>query len=255
MFPEIYDLTFRLEENYWWYVGRREIICTLMDQFAPQFRDASGQKNGNFNVLDYGCGTGIMLGVLENYGRVWGVDFSEHSVEFCRKRGHENVNLLTGPESMAFDPGFFGVITLLDVLEHVHEEVDLLEKLKTLLNPKGRLFVTVPAYQWLWSGEDYVSQHLRRYTKKSLENVLRQAGFDLIKTSYFNSWLLLPQAAVIIFKKIAKRDALFETDIMEVPKWANWTLTQIFSSEKFFLKRGSFPFGGSILGIATPMDA
>ena len=252
MLPETYNCVFRFEENYWWYVGRRAITRAFLERIVPGIYEASGNTRDNFNVLDYGCGTGIMLGMLERYGRVWGVDVSEHSVEFCRKRGQKNVSLMTASHSMPFDPGFFSVIALLDVLEHVHEEVDLLQQLRLLLGPEGRLVVTVPAYRWLWSGEDYVSQHLRRYTKKSLEKVLRMAGFHPLKTSYFNFWLFPLQAAITGFRKVFKRGALYETDIQELPKWLNWTLARVFSSEKTFLRRGSFPFGGSIICIASP---
>src|SRR5262249_13575002 len=143
-------------------------------------------------ILDYGCGTGLNLCWLSTLGTVYGLDTSERGVAFCTQRGlsqvaHWNGSLSNGPPcGQPFD-----LITMLDVLEHIDDDVAILKQLGTWLKPEGILLVTVPAYEFLWSGEDYVSDHKRRYTKRRIAHVFRQTGYEIVKLSYFNT-LLLP---------------------------------------------------------------
>ena len=65
-----------------------------------------------------------------------------------------------------------------------------------MVAPGGALLVTVPAYQWLWSGHDEINHHHRRYTRRSLQRVAEQAGWEQVRTTYFNS-LLLPVAILL----------------------------------------------------------
>ncbi|MFN3781699.1 MAG: class I SAM-dependent methyltransferase, partial [Candidatus Kapaibacteriota bacterium] len=112
----------------------------------------------------------------------------------------------------------------------------------------GKLVVTVPAYQWLWSNHDVLHMHRRRYTKKHLLRVLNQSGFQVIYISYFNFFLFIPA----VIKRFSSKKSNLENQppVDPVSNSVNKVLTKIFLFEKFFLPRVRFPFGLSIIAIA-----
>src|SRR6185312_3944233 len=84
----------------------------------------------------------------------------------------------------------FDFAVTLDVIEHLEDDLGALRELRRTVVPGGALLVTVPAYQWLWSGHDEINHHHRRYTRGSLQKVAEQAGWHQQRTTYFNSLLL-----------------------------------------------------------------
>src|SRR3989337_2222779 len=83
------------------------------------------------------------------------------------------------------------LVTLLDVLEHT-DDVKTLKEAHRILNNRGLLLLTIPAYQWMWSNWDVVLNHRRRYTKRQIEELLKNHGFEVVKCTYLYSFLLLP---------------------------------------------------------------
>jgi SAM-dependent methyltransferase len=98
------------------------------------------------------------------------------------------------------------VVTAFDVLEHVDDDVGTLRTLASLLAPGGQIVLTVPAYAWLWGGEDVISQHRRRYTMSSLRGAVRAAGLWVRFASYFNAAILPGVAAVAWARRLVRRD-------------------------------------------------
>ncbi len=74
---------------------------------------------------------------------------------------------------------------LFDVLEHIEDEAAALKLIHSVLEPSGRLFLTVPSYQFLHSSEDDVAGHFRRYTIPRLRRVLAGSDFRIEFSSYF----------------------------------------------------------------------
>ncbi len=97
---------------------------------------------------------------------------------------------------MPFADDSFDLAVSLDVIEHLEDDLAALRELRRTVAPGGALLVTVPAYQWLWSGHDEINHHHRRYTRRTLQRVAEQAGWSQVRTTYFNS-LLLPVAIVL----------------------------------------------------------
>src|SRR5437016_2730592 len=111
-----YRITYEMEGKHWWFVGRRKIIESFVDQVC---RDIAKRRS---RILDVGCGTGANLQMLANYGVAEGVDVSPEALEFCRARGLSKVKL--GPaEALPFEDTSFDLVTGLDVVEHLDDDV------------------------------------------------------------------------------------------------------------------------------------
>lgn len=107
------------------------------------------------------------------------------------KRGLKNVVCAT-VEGANFRPGSIGAAGLFDVVEHIEDDVAFLRSLHSLMRPGGRLYLTVPAFQMLWSSEDDYAGHHRRYSTRTLTGSLNKAGFEVEYISYFFWFLTLP---------------------------------------------------------------
>jgi len=241
----IYDLMFEAENSYWWYVARQKII---FEQIKIILKDCRTDKGESPKILDYGCGTGNNLLKFKNLFQIFGMDVSKQAVQYCHQRGLKSVieidqdREILNPFGVSFD-----MITLLDVLEHIPDDVKALKNITRLLNYHGTVFVTVPAFEFLWSGEDYVSAHIRRYTKSTLLRVFYEAGIEVEKISYFNTILFPLQAAAICWNRLVYPKSMYNTNIKRLPDMLNSLLSLIFSIEAQFLKVFRLPFGGSIM--------
>lgn len=245
MDAEIYPLTYRLEQDYWWYRGRRAVI---LGQTAALLAPVA--IRGRPRILDFGCGTGINLLHLAGLGDAFGMDASPQAIDFCRRRGLRQV-AWSDPQRPPGEENPFGgpfdLLTLLDVLEHLPDDRQALRGLTSLLKPGGLLLVTVPAYRFLWSGEDVVSHHLRRYRGRELALVIRQAGFEIIKQRYFNFFLFPGQVATTLWGRWFVPDFMRRSTLKPLAPGVNQVLTKLFSAEAGLLGRIPFPWGGSLL--------
>ncbi len=245
MDARLYEDFARLEDNHWWFTGRRSVVREVLRRRLPNGR--------SLRILDVGCGTGGMLAMLREFGDVEGMDASDQALSHARRRVGEGVPLYRGQLPDGIPAGrTYDVITAFDVIEHIPDAVGALSAVKRALAQDGTLVCTVPAYQFLWSKHDELNQHQRRYTAALLERHLRAAGFSVFWQSYFNSFLFPPIAAVRLARKIVpERDG--GTDLGEAPGPINRLLDAVFSAERFVLSRARFPFGVSLLALARPV--
>jgi 2-polyprenyl-3-methyl-5-hydroxy-6-metoxy-1,4-benzoquinol methylase len=242
---EIYQLTFEQEEKFWWYQARRRII---LDQLDPLLKEFAGRPD----LLDVGCGTGINLVSFSEKTNAFGIDASREALLFCKKRGLKKIALMDPSISKSKKNPFdrtFQIITLLDVLEHIELDEQYLASITNWMTEDGFIMLTVPAYQWLWSGEDAVSFHARRYSAQRLISVVERSGLNIQKLSFFNTILFPMQAAAIFLKKTFFPKSMNQTNVQPLPDWLNSCLERIMSFETWLLRRFNLPFGGSILCI------
>jgi SAM-dependent methyltransferase len=236
-----YELqTHRAEDRHWWYQGRRRVLERTIERLGlPE--DA--------RILDAGCGSGRNMVELARHGVVTGVELSGTSVQLARERGAGEV-LEGSVMDMPFDDGAFDLSVSLDVIEHLEDDVGALRELRRVTRPGGALLVTVPAYQWLWSGHDEVNHHHRRYSRRALLAAAQSAGWRLERSTHFNS-LLLPAAILLRalerFKPSTTKSSL---DLWVPPAPLNWALRQPLNLEAAVLGRGgSIPAGLSLLAV------
>ncbi|MGO9449195.1 MAG: class I SAM-dependent methyltransferase, partial [Solirubrobacteraceae bacterium] len=195
-----------------------------------------------------GCGSGRNMLELARLGSVTGVELSGTSVALARERGVGEV-VEGSVLEMPFADDSFDLAVSLDVIEHLEDDLTALRELRRTVAPGGALLVTVPAYQWLWSGHDEINHHHRRYTRRSLQRVAQQAGWVQERTTYFNS-LLLPVAIVL---RVLDRFASAATtesslDLWVPPAPVNWLLERPLTLEAAVIGRGGrIPAGLSLL--------
>lgn len=249
MQKEFYTEYYQVEDKHWWFVGRRQIILTLLDQ---RFRLGSQDHN----ILDVGCGTGTMLTYLARYGKVVGIDADAAAISFCRDRGLQNVLQYDGLR-FPFEDSRFDLVTMFDVLEHIEDDNFALREILRVLKPSGTFMLTVPAYPILWGAQDEISQHKRRYVASQLRAKLKNSCFSIDKLSYFNSFLFPGIAAVRLLRRVLKTGRTSAADLksdftLTKGRGAlNSLLSSLFGLERYVVAGPGFPFGISIIAIAN----
>jgi SAM-dependent methyltransferase len=227
------------DERHWWYRGRRRVLRAELDRLGiPAGAD----------ILDAGCGSGRTLDELADYGSVAGVDVSAEAVTAAQARGHEDV-VQAAIEQLPHAAGRFDLITCLDVIEHVPDDVAALRELRRVTRPGGRLLVTVPAYPALWSSHDERNLHFRRYRRRALATAAAAAGWKRVRDTHFNALLLVPAAAV----RLAERAGLTPragSDLDRTPPVLDRLLERPLEIEAALLRRGCrLPAGLSLLAV------
>lgn len=233
----LYQDLYTLEEIHWWHRAKRELISSVLKR--------------NFNkerkILDVGCGTGKNLETFSRFGTAWGIDISQEAINFCKKRGLNNV-LLGNITKIPFPKHHFDYVTALDVLEHV-DDTKALTEIYRVLRPEGIVIITVPAFPKLWSRWDDVLFHKRRYTKFTLKKVLRKNGFIVSQISYTYSFLYLPALVIRWVKSIIYRDH-YPSDFRLSNPLINSLLSFACLIERLLILHINIPFGTSIIAVA-----
>jgi SAM-dependent methyltransferase len=230
------------DRAHWWFLGRRAVILAEMARRLPA---------GRVRLAELGCGSGGILEALGRFGTAVGVEMDPVLRERARERGLD-VRAGALPDAIPLELGRWDVVCLFDVLEHVADEAGVLAACRRLLAPGGRLFVTVPAYAWLWSRHDELLGHRRRYTARGLRQVTERAGFAVERLTYFTTLLAPPIVAVRLARAVLRRPG---HDLTRPRPRLNRVLAACFSAEARLLGWMSPPFGISILLAARRADS
>lgn len=241
----IYEKMAKVEQDHWWYSGRRAIACRIFQKLKlpPEAK-----------ILEAGCGTGGNLNLLSEFGKVYAFECDPiaRSVGFKKS----NIQIFNGelPNNIPFDDNMFDLIVLFDVIEHVNEDKLALLNLVRKLKIGGHLLITVPAHQWLWSSSDNQNYHKRRYSKKMVKDMLQKSKLKIIQVTYFNTVLFPLIVAMVFIEKIT--NVLFNRQpklpiglLIIPPKTINNFLKKTLFLEGWFLNKFSLPMGVSILAL------
>jgi len=218
-----------------------------LESFLKQIIQNPKSKIQNPKILDVGCGTGANLEMLAKFGDAAGVDVSEDALEFCRQRGLSAVKHGLA-ESLPFESERFDLVTALDVVEHLDDDVAGLKEMNRVLRKDGRALIFVPAFMFLWGVQDDVSNHRIRYTKQQITERLRQAGFEIERATYANITFFPPILAGRTLMKATGYRPESENNL--TVNALNGFLGRLFGAERFWLKNFNFPFGVSIVVVA-----
>ena len=246
MREDYYANYYEFENHSWWFVSRRRILQEVLRRHLPP----PGKPRA---ILDAGCGTGINLALLAEFGDVLGVDRSEEAIRFCHLRGADNVRQAE-IERLPFVDNTFGLVTALDVLEHIPGDGQALGEIVRVCQMGGHVLITVPVFPSLWCEHDEINHHVRRYEPARIRDLVSESGLMIVHQSFMNTWLL-PAALVWRWRRrlvslFAKNPDLARADNMHHHAWINRLLTAIFSSEAPLVAGRGLPIGLSLVILA-----
>jgi len=173
---------YQLEENSFWFNHRNQCIARCLENF----------HNQSDTFFDIGGGNGFVSKYLQNNGySVCLVEPGIQGVQNAKSRLVENVVHGT-LESAKFKKNTIDSIGLFDVVEHIEDSEKFIQNINEYLKPNGKVFITVPAFNSLWSVNDVIAGHYKRYTTKSLSDLLEQHNFKMEYCSYMFRPLVAP---------------------------------------------------------------
>lgn len=162
------------------------------------------------SLLDVGCGDGWLLGRLgRRLGASTLVGVDPMMDEPTRASlASERPPILVKPSLEDLPDGSFDLALLLDVVEHVEDDLELLGRASTKVVPGGLVLLTAPAHQALFGEHDRQLLHLRRYSHKSLLGLADRAVLEVLEAGSLFASLLLPRAASLLVERLGALGAI-----------------------------------------------
>jgi len=237
----VYDRMAAHDSTHWWYRARREILADYLTRYA--------RLPDKARILEIGCGTGHNLPMLARFGEVEAIEIDPAAREIASERLGRPVGAAPLPALPDVPRGAFDLVAVLDVVEHIEDDVAALQAMKALLRPGGKVLIAVPAHQWMWSAHDEVNHHHRRYSKKTLAAAIGKAGLRPTRLTYFNSLLFPLAAAARVAGRLTGRD---DSDDSPPPPAINKLFETIFRWERHMVGRVPMSPGVSIVTLAEP---
>lgn len=237
---EIYDAMAAQDSVHWWYVARRDVLRDLIARRIALPADA--------RILEIGCGTGHNLSMLAQFGRVEGHELDPASRALSASRWGPLIGDARLPELAGVPDASYDLVAILDVLEHVEDDVAALRGIARRLRPGGKILITVPQFPWMWTGHDVANHHFRRYTKATLAAAIDGAGLRCELLTSFNS-LLFPLAVV---SRLASRLRGREGSDDQLPAApVNAAFRWVFGLERHLVGRVPMPPGVSLAAVVS----
>ncbi|WBH17554.1 class I SAM-dependent methyltransferase [Sphingomonas radiodurans] len=237
----VYDRMAEHDSTHWWYRARRDILADYLTR--------EGRLPAHARILEIGCGTGHNLPMLADFGTVDAIEIDPAARAIAGQRLGREVGDAPLPTLPGVPAGHYDLIAVLDVVEHIADDVAALKAMRERLAPGGKILITVPAHQWMWSAHDVVNHHHRRYSKATLQQAIAAAGLRPRKLAYFNSLLFPLAAAARLAGRLTGRD---DSDDSPPPRPVNALFETIFRWERHMVGRVPMPPGVSIVTLAEP---
>jgi SAM-dependent methyltransferase len=226
-----------LYERHWWWRAREEVILSTLERLRP--------AGGFGRILDVGCGDGLLFSRLQELGDPEGIEADPAAVD---PGGPWSNRIHIGSFDETFRPErTYGLVLLLDVLEHMEDPARVLAEAFSRLDPGGSVLITVPAFLSLWTSHDVLNHHVTRYTRQRLETLVRVSGGVVAHCAFFFRWmtpfklLLHWKEAVIPAPPVTPR----------IPSNAvNRLLYGLSIAEQRVIGAVPIPFGSSLIAVA-----
>lgn len=220
--------------RHWWWRAREEALVSVLRRHVG--------KSGRLRILDVGCGDGLFFQRLAEFGEVEGLEPDQQLID---PSGTHASKIYAAPFDHNFRPGKrYDLLLMLDVLEHLDDAPQALACAYSLLESRGALLLTVPAFQAIWTNHDVLNQHRTRYRRKTLFPMLRNAGFSILESKYWFQWTFPVKLAVRLFEKIRHS----QPSLPQIPpKWINRFLYGVSRFEQATLGASGIPFGSTLM--------
>lgn len=228
------------EADNFWFRARNELIVETLERYFPLAQ----------RYLEVGCGTGFVLqAVSEHFPRleVSGCEVFSAGLTFAAQRVPRAQFFQLDARRVPF-ADTFDLIGAYDVIEHIEAQDEVLAGLHRALKPGGGLLLTVPQHRWLWSEQDELAHHVRRYEPGELERAVTAAGFEVLYSTSFVS-LLLPAMAASRLVPRRKGGPVDPYREFRLSRALHATFSAVMAAERT-LRRATglrFPLGGSRL--------
>lgn len=238
MKAEEFDRIRLLENTHWWYIGRKTLLDYLKSKLGLN----------NAMILDAGCGTGFAGKILSDCGTVISLDTSENA--FLDDNVIANP-VLASINDTPFQDNTFDLVVAMDLLEHLEDDTTAIMEIQRICKESGYVFITVPAYQCMWSAHDEALDHKRRYSLNDIVDKLKAVGFSIEKASYFVSTAF---PAGFIHRMIQRKSSP-SSDLAPVPWIVNTILASIMKCEAWIAWTIGLPFGMTAFVLAKKPHA
>ena len=235
----VYDRMAAHDSTHWWYRARRDILADFLAR--------EGRLPPRARILEIGCGTGHNLPMLSQFGEVEAIEIDAAARAIASERLGRPVGAAPLPALSGVPRGAYDLIAVLDVVEHIVDDVAALRAMRDCLAPAGKILITVPAHAWMWSAHDVVNHHHRRYSKKTLRAAIAAAGLSPRKLGYFNSLLFPLAAAARLAGRVTGKE---DSDDSPPPAPLNRLFETIFRWERHMVGRVPMAPGVSIIALA-----
>lgn len=230
-----------LEPGNWWFRSRNALILQALTTYFPHAR----------SMLEVGCGTGfVMSGIATAMPglELVGTELLDSGLEQARRRLPSVRLMQMDAREMPFHEEF-SVAGAFDVIEHIDDDHAVVAGMYQAVVPGGGLILTVPQHPRMWSLADEQAHHERRYTRKSLFDVVESAGFEVLWSTSFVS-LLSPLMVASRLSGDGRRREDPYVDFRISPT-LNATFERIGTWERRMIRSGvRFPVGGSRILVA-----
>jgi SAM-dependent methyltransferase len=232
-------------ESYWWFVGRRAILECVLRRFVKRSRKA----------VDAGCGSGHNMQLLSRYSD-WVMGFDRSTVALELAASHGLPIACADGEAIPLADSSVDLISALDVLEHMDDDMGALNEFHRVLEPGGFLLLAVPAYRFLWSEHDEALMHRRRYVASELHVKLTCSGFRVLKRSYAVFFAFFPIVFYRLFRGLFPKDPLApRASYVMLPGFLNHLLIVLLKIEAWMMGAINLPWGTSIIVLAQKIPA
>jgi SAM-dependent methyltransferase len=240
MAAEAFTAMAAVERDHWWFRAKRALVADV----AAALTDEA--KTGP--LVDVGCGTGALLEEQRSERPAVGVERDSTALGLALEAIGKGGIAQASAHSVPIRSGAADLVTALDVVEHVDDDVAALRELGRVAGD-GLVVVTVPAYGWAWSDHDVRLGHRRRYTRPTLLAAAEAADLQVLRCTHFHSWLTLP---ALLLRRTPLRLLLQGSaeEASYVSPGVNRLLVGVTGIERRILRRADLPVGLSILLVA-----
>jgi SAM-dependent methyltransferase len=237
--------TARAEARHFWFRGFRRFVRPLLDQATQGLSDV--------RLVDFGCGTGANMELLDRYGRSYGFDLTFVGLQIGREAGRTRLAQASVSEA-PLPADTFDVVTSFDVLYGLPDPIEkaAVAEMFRVAKPGGHVLVNVAAMDCLKGDHSVLGREVRRYSRSSLAQLLTGAGFAVERITYTNASLFLPMFAVRTYQRWRglPEEAQAETDISVPAAPVNALLDAVLYVESWWLRWFDNPAGSSLLCLA-----